>query len=307
VVTRKFKANLERLSDLDLFAAITGNETIERVGIELGEWLRAQKARRGDSVLVTVRDWEHGQFTLELEPRSKRRQTEIQAQNRALADVLWSVLQETTDEKLMLHTGIATAYARLPSARDYPGDHWHLVLEEDPRMREEMSMIVLADHKSWLDLAMDEDDAIEEQPFAKEQGKKVYRFSAQAKYGERMRTIEILGKNTLADFDALMREAFDLDTFDHLSEFTRIVRRGKSKRPHKSPYGEINPFEPTPAMKVRLAGLGLEVGAELEYVFDFGDWLGHQLILESIAEAERGFEYPRIIEEAPRRKRLERE
>ena len=303
--TLKIKAPRGEASEV--LAAMLGELTNQRAAIDLGGWLRAQKARRGDSVLVTVRDWEHAQFTLELEPRAHRRQAEIQAQNRALADMLWNVLQETSDEKLILNSGIATAYARLPSARDYPGDHWHLVLEEDPRMREEIAMIVPADHKSWLDLAMDEDDAIEEQPFTKEQGKKAYRFSARAKNGKRVCTIEILGKNTLADFDGLMREAFDLDTIDHLSEFTRIVRRGKSKRPHKSPYGEINPFEPTPAMEVRLAGLGLEVGAELEYVYDFGDWLEHQLILESIAEPERGVEYPRVIEEASRRKRPERE
>ena len=177
-----------------------GNDDIPREGIELHDWLRAHKARQGDSVLVTVRDWERTQFTLEFEPRAQRREAEIKAQNRALADTIWNVLQETTDERLTLHSGIATAYARLPSARRaaYPGDHWHQVLAADPRMREDIAMIVPADHKSWLDLAVGERDAVKEQPFAKEQAQKVYRFSARANYAKRVRTIEILGKNTLA-------------------------------------------------------------------------------------------------------------
>jgi len=137
---------------------------------------------------------------------------------------------------------------------------------------------------------------VKEQPFTNEQAQKVYRFSARANYTKRVRAVEILGKNTLGDFDALMRAAFNLDASDHLSQFTRIIRRGKGKYPHETPYGELNPFEQTPARKVRLAGLGLEVGAELEYVYDFGDWLDHTLILESIGEPDRSAKYPRVVE-----------
>ena len=96
---------------------------------------------------------------------------------------------------------------------------------------------------------------------------------------------------------------------DHLSEFSRILRRGKGKKPHRTAYGEINPFEGSPAMDLRVAGLGLEVGAELEYVYDFGDWLEHTLILEQINEAELGLEYPRAItgkEEKPKPKTIHR-
>ena len=294
-VTLKFKPSRDQLDDF--LAAVIGKDEIQREALELRDWLRGYKARRGDSILVTVRDWERAQFTLEFEPRKQRRQAEIQAQNRALADSIWSVLQETTDEKLMTTWGIATAYARLSSARRvaYPGDHWHQVLADDPRMREEISMIVPADYKSWLDFAEDEVEAVKEQPFSKEQAQKVYRFSARANYAKRVRTVEILGKNTLGDFDDIMREVFDLDTFDHLSQFTRVIRRGKGKYPHKTDYGELNPFEKTPARKVRLAGLGLEVGAELEYVYDFGDWLDHKLILESIGDAEKNVKYPRVV------------
>jgi Plasmid pRiA4b ORF-3-like protein len=292
-VALKFKASGARLDDF--LAAVMGRDEIDREALELRDWLNAHKAQRDDSILVTVRDWEQAQFTLEFEPRSQRRQAEIKQQNQALADAIWGALQETTDEKLMLPAGIATAYARLSSAREYPGDHWHQVLADDPRMREEMAMIVPVDFKSWFDLALDERGAVKEQRFDKAQAQQVYRFSARANYAKRRRTIEILGKHTLGDFDDIMRAAFDLDTSDHLSEFTRIIRRGKGKYPHKTPYGEINPFEPTPAMKVRVAGLGLEIGAELEYVYDFGDWLDHKLILESVGDTEKGVKYPRVV------------
>ncbi|HEX7588207.1 MAG TPA: hypothetical protein VF478_07825, partial [Anaerolineae bacterium] len=126
-VTLKFKAPRGKASDV--LAAVLGDMADLRTAIELGGWLREQEAREGDCILVTVLDWEHAQFTLELEPRAQRRQAEIEAQNRALADVLWDILQETKDERLILNPGIATAYARLSSARDYPGDHWKLVLD----------------------------------------------------------------------------------------------------------------------------------------------------------------------------------
>ncbi|MCX7839094.1 MAG: plasmid pRiA4b ORF-3 family protein [Anaerolineae bacterium] len=290
IQVRPHSRHLEQLA-----AMIKGTDEIVRQGIDLHDWLRIHNARQGDSILVTVRDWERAHFTLEFEPRTQRREAEIQAQNKALADTIWDLLQETVDEKLFLSPGIATAYARLVSARDYPGDHWHQVIATDPRMREEMVMIVPADYTSLFDWAWGTRDAVEEQPFTKEQARKVYRFLARAQYSQRAYIIEIIGKHTLGDFDRVMRDAFNLDPSDHLSEFTRVIRRGKGKRPHRSDYGELNPFEDTPARKVRLAGLGLEVGAELEYVYDFGDWFAHTLILESIGDLEPTVKYPRVI------------
>ncbi len=48
-------------------------------------------------------------------------------------------------------------------------------------------------------------------------------------------------------------------------------------------------------MELRLAGLGLKVGAELEYLYDFGDSLRHTLVLQSIGDAEQGVKYPRVV------------
>ena len=92
-----------------------------------------------------------------------------------------------------------------------------------------------------------------------------------------------------------MRRAFDLDSSDHLSEFTIITRRGKGKKPRELALGVINPFESTDAMARQVAGLGLDIGGELEYLYDFGDSLRHSLELKSIGVAERGVKYPRMM------------
>ena len=49
----------------------------------------------------------------------------------------------------------------------------------------------------------------------------VYVFKAAFKYRKGVwRRIEIEGGQTLADFDGIMREAFNHDTWDHLSELS---------------------------------------------------------------------------------------
>jgi len=58
-------------------------------------------ARRGDSLLLMVLDWEQGHFQLALEPERRRRKAEIAQQNRALADVLYELLEATHDEACM--------------------------------------------------------------------------------------------------------------------------------------------------------------------------------------------------------------
>jgi hypothetical protein len=291
-----------RLPEDDFFAIVLGNDLIQVSALEISGWLRQHTARPGDSLLATVIDWEHGQIQLEYEPRAKRREAEIKVQNRISSDMIYALLQETVDERLLANDGIAAAYARLTSTHDYPGDHWRNVLETDKRMRNHVHMIVPADYLSPFDSMLEPDQSIKEQPYSNTQAQKVYRFQAQATYAKKKCVIEVLGKTTLKEFDRSMRAAFDLDSMDHLSEFTRIVRRGAGKRPHETPYGTLNPFERTPAAKVHIAGLGLEIGAELQYVYDFGDWVEHRLILESVEQPAADVKYP-CISDIPAAKR----
>jgi hypothetical protein len=91
-----------------------------------------------------------------------------------------------------------------------------------------------------------------------------------------------------------MRDAFRLDTWDHLSEITLVTPRGKGKQPRLKHFGALDPAGEYAAHHVRLAGLGLEPGAQIEYVYDFGDNIEHALVLEAIEESEKGVEYPRF-------------
>ncbi len=269
--------------------------TKEQVAFDLKDWLSAHHARAGDSVLVTILQWRPARLRLELEPRAQYRKADIAAPDRALADLVQTLLDESYDEQIYTHSAILTAYARMPTARVYPGNHWLAVLVNDPRFFVTDFNIRPGEGMSTLDFLRGgwaEPERVKERSFTRGEGNKVYRFRAQARYTSKTRALEILGKHTLADFDDVMRDAFDLDAMDHLSEFTLITPRGKGKKPRKTQYGEINPFEPTPAMELRIAGLGLEVGAELEYVYDFGDWLEHKLVLENIGDPTKGVQDP---------------
>jgi len=92
----------------------------DATAIDLKEWLGPLRPRRGDSLLLTVLDWEQGRFQVVFEPARRQRKKDIAAQNRALADRVYELLEETYDERLSVSHGVPTAYARLTSARDYP-------------------------------------------------------------------------------------------------------------------------------------------------------------------------------------------
>ncbi len=102
------------------------------------------------------------------------------------------------------------------------------------------------------------------------------------------REIEIMGNQTLGDFDQIIRSAFGHDTFDHLSEFF-LGRAGRSEG-----LGEINPFGEGSGSRVRVEQLGLFEGDIIEYVYDFGDDIQHVITLEKIVKPAEGVQYPRI-------------
>jgi hypothetical protein len=202
--------------------------------------------------------------------------------------MLSDLLRSTINKRLWAERGLQTAYARLPSARDYPGDHWTVVVDKDKRLLRDVFEIVSAEIGGGLlnDLVEPDEEAIEEKPFTARQGKQVYHFHASR--GRKHFMIEAQGNNTLGELDAAMREVFELDPMDHLSEFSLVTGRRASQ-----PFGPLDPMGEYPACGVRLAGLGLEVGAQLEYIYDFGDNIKHALTLEAIQEPEVKTRYPR--------------
>jgi len=133
-------------------------------------------------------------------------------------------------------------------------------------------------------------------PVSAAQSAQIYRFKASLKYRPSIwRRIEIQGGQTLADLDGVLREEFKHDLFDHLSGFWRKVRRGGTRRIREVDIGTIEPFGGGEGAKTRIAAIGLAVGDELKYVYDFGDWIEHTLTLEAITEPEAGAQYPRVV------------
>jgi hypothetical protein len=283
---------------------IFGVEDIEQTAFDLKWWYKKHALRRGDSLLVTVLDWEKGRFCLEPEPARLRQRhaTEIQAQNQALADDLFQQLEAAPYEEVRGTIAIPTAYLHLKDLNAYPADHWLEVLEQDPRMYWAGYEIRYADWTSpfesmFTDLhsGLKLTASSRQRPLPKQESRQVYRFKVALWHNKRLwRRIEIQGGQSLGEFDDILRTAFVHDHFDHLSGFWKLVRRGQSRRFREVDLGDMNPYEGGEAADIQIASLSLFPGDALKYVYDFGDWIQHRLELESIGEPEENASYPRI-------------
>jgi hypothetical protein len=268
----------------------------EVAAFDLGDWFRANRVRRDDSILVTIEDWEAGRFRLEHEPAKRRRMKEIEEKDRELAEVLFAMLEDTRDERLVPYVALLSAYVRLSDPRGYPGHHWIEVVGGDPRMRYDGFAIDYSDFRLPLEAMFYEEETPAEESFSPAQGRQVYRFKAALWHRPGLwRTVEIRGDQTLGDFDALLRDAFQHDPSDHLGGFWKLARRGQSKRFREVDLGDVEPFGGGKGVGRRIAGLGLRPGEELKYVYDFGDWIEHRLTLEAIVEPETRVKYPRVV------------
>ncbi len=273
-----------------------GKQTMSIAAFDLGEWFRVQGVRRNDHILVTIEDWTAGCFRLEHEPAKRRRTAQIEQQDRELADLLFEMLENARREIIYTHVAIPTAYARLSNPRGYPGNHWIEVLNRDPRMRYNDWAIRYSDWRSPLERMLYEEEPVSQVAFSPAQGRQVYRFKAALRYRPGLwRTIEIQGKQTLADLDAILRIAFNHDISDHMGGFWKRVRRGTGKQFREVDVGDVDPMGGGSGAEVHIAGLALAPGDEIKYVYDFGDWIEHRLTLETIEEPEKEARYPRIV------------
>ncbi|MSP12089.1 MAG: hypothetical protein EXR62_03925 [Chloroflexi bacterium] len=280
-----------------------GPPTFQIHAINFSDWFRALKVKRNDSILVTILDWGTGHFRLDYEPASNRNKKEVEQQNQALVDLVFSMLEEAQDEQLWIRQAIPTAYVLLKDARGYPGDHWMKTLGGDSRIRIFDTYIRYAEARAPLDFIFGNDiEEISEEPFTKAQGQQIYRFKAALWHRPGLwRSIEIQGKQTLGNFDKMLRTAFQHDTSDHLGGFWKLIPRGKGKRVREVALGNIEPFGGGEGGDWHIAGLGLNPGEALKYVYDFGDWIEHKITLEEIAPPQVGVKYPQITgQNAPR-------
>ncbi|HDT11304.1 MAG TPA: hypothetical protein ENN58_01050, partial [bacterium] len=258
---------------VSLYYRISGfNESIEVSAFKLKHWLQKNKTRRSDFIHVVIESWEPKCFRLEFEPEKKRRmhQKEIELKNEELADILYDILENSDKERIYVDKAITTAYLRLTDPRGYPGDQWTEVLKKDPRMRCVDYYITYPEKKTLMErMLRGEDPVFKELEFTPEQEKQVYHFRAALKYRKYIsRRIEIPGNHTLADFDCQIRNIFGHDTFDHMGGFWKIVRRGQTQRHREIELGSINPLREGSGAGIRIAGLGLQTGDRLKYVYD---------------------------------------
>ncbi len=284
-----------------------GPFTREIPTFELGDWFHVNRVRRDSSILVTIEDWQKGHFRLQHEAAKGRRQAEIEGQNQALADLLFDLLEDARNEQIYAYQAIPTVYARLPDPRGYPGDHWAEVIASDERMSWDGFAIRYSEFRSPFEALLGSEGRRgrrRSKASTREQARQVYRFKAALWHRTGLwRRLEIQGDQTLADFDVILRGAFQHDTGDHLGGFWRRVRRGKGQRVREVELGHVDPLREGSGADQRIAALELKPGDELKYVYDFGDWIQHRLTLEAIDEPETGATYPRVIDQNKPRRR----
>jgi hypothetical protein len=122
---------------------------------------------------------------------------------------------------------------------------------------------------------------------------RIYRFRISMK-GRRgiWRKIEIKGDQTFGDLDRMIRISFNLDTFDHLSEFY------SGKKWYRSGFGIIKPIGQGEGADLRIDSIGIGTGSKFGYVYDFGSEVHFYITAQQILEEELSDEdFPRVVSE----------
>lgn len=285
-----------------------GSNLTKRQGFALPNWFRDHHIQAADAVLLTVIQWSPLILELEYEPAHARQDEQIQQRNAELADVLYEVLEHAQDERLHDREALMIAHLRLGDPKGYPGDPWPAVLQADGRMIWSSNYICYIEDSRFSDWTFAEVEEADQgaSPLSPVEAGQVFRFKAAFQHRPSLwRRIEIGGDQTLADFNRILVSAFKHDG-DHLGGFWRRARRGQTNRYREIGLGSVDPFGDGEGAKVRIAEIGLDVGDELKYVYDFGDWIEHQLTLEEIRPAkqsDRTAQLPRIVEQNKPRRR----
>lgn len=124
----------------------------------------------------------------------------------------------------------------------------------------------------------------------------IYLFKISSKHRKSIwRKIEIHETQTLGQLDRIIRDAFNYEQYDHLSEFFR------GKVWSASGYGEIEPGGQGIGSLKKIKDLNIKQGDKLEYVYDFGDSIINLIELINIKEEQAGATYPRVIEKNKQR------
>jgi len=294
-------ANIQ-LDDEEFWQGLLARKRSRQNAFALTEWFDSKGIKKGDSILVTVLNWKHGVYLLEHEEGKHRKNREIERANQILGDAIFAALEESRDEVAMTHEIIPNIYARLDTARSYPGDHWLNVIENDKRLKLDMGIITYTENLSMFERILAHDlenpQPLLEDSYSTGQLKDVYRFKVSFAFNSGIwRTIEIKASQRFKEFDKILRSEFGHDAGDHLGGFWKMVRRGQTgKRFREIEIGDVDPLGYGSAAKLHIGGIRLQKGDMLRYVYDFGDWIEHDILLEEIVQAENNVNYPRLVD-----------
>ncbi|MCD4671901.1 MAG: plasmid pRiA4b ORF-3 family protein [Anaerolineaceae bacterium] len=269
----------------------------------LKAWFRSQKIFHKHHILVTIADWDQGVLRLECEKLNEQGARLLAERNQHFADSFYEMLETTKYEDIDLRVALPTTYARIPDKNGCPPDHYRVIIDQDPRMITNRWSIHYADggftmqDRPFME-ATGQSLIAPAESYTKEEGQQVYRLRAQLTQNPSLwREVELQGKQTLENLDGILRDTFEHDIFDHLSGFWKRIARsgGVRKRYREVDLGTINPFEYGEGSDTAITALKLQVGDQLKYVYDFGDWIEHKLVLQSISSPEKGVHYPREV------------
>jgi len=284
------------------------NENIVRAG--LGTWYRAQKISARDYLVVTILDWEQGRLQLERVPAGRWSRDLLVERDRLLADLFYDVLEGAREERIYNNEAVPTVYTRLIDQPGPPPGHWMEVITADPRMTHDRWQIVYSDRRlNPLEMLLGGSRQTRRPSTvvaSNEQRQRIYRLRASLAGNPKIwREIDIQGRQTLADLDRALREAFNHDCGDHMAGFWKLIprapqaslaaspaRRRPATRIREVEIGAVDPMGGGEAAGIAIAELGLGVGDHLIYVYDFGDWVEHTLALQAVAAPQADLQYP---------------
>jgi len=267
---------------------------------DFNEWFNRIKPQRGDSLLITVQNWENHEFLMEYEPKKKRHTEEIHRFNAEFSEILFNILEESRDGDVFLHQVIPDVFARLSNPQGYPGDNWREIVKNDKRVASDGIVLRSPEDIPPLDHMLLSDDGLLPwigDNYTKGQANDIYRFKISLGFDSPIwRVIEIKAGQTFADFDVAIRDAFGHDTYDHMGGFWKLIPRGKSKKKFREiEIGDINPLEEGTAAELHIGGMDLKPGDLIKYVYDFGDWIEHEIVLEEISKIDTDKSYPALV------------
>jgi hypothetical protein len=307
-----------------------GQQQIQVAGYKLPAFLHQHHVAAGDSLLLTVEQYDPPRWRIEYEPQAQRDQAAIDRRNRELMDLLYAMLEMAPQERIDTIVSVRSALLQIREPHGYPGDPWIEVMAADGRMRISFMGILYADSpqfdllgfdphdESSADYAIFDDDGLElfavqvaedgaivelEVPprpplplLPEADAQRIYTFKVAAEYRKGLwRRIELQGALLLGDLNRYLVRLFKHDA-DHMGGFWKVVRRGR-QRTREVELAMVDPFGRGKGSEQRIAELDLVEGDMVRWVYDFGEMFEYTLKLETAFDppsAPDAPDYPRV-------------